>query len=283
MKLNIGKKVEDVEMSFLDHLEALRWHIIRTLLAVVVFSILAFINKSFIFDTVFLGPFHVDFWTYRKFCELGHFMGSGDEACIKTMGFKLINTQMAGQFNQHIAISITVGIVLAFPYAMWELWRFFRPALSPKEIKYTKGMVGASSFLFLIGVLFGYFGITPVTIQFLGTYSLSDNIVNTIQISDYIDTVTMTTISIAITFELPIVVYFLSRGGILTPSVMRIYRKHAIVIILILAAVITPTTDMLTMTLVAIPFYALYEASIFVSYIVARNKRRKELYENSNS
>ena len=135
----------------------------------------------------------------------------------------------------------------------------------------------------MIGILFGYYCITPVTLQFLGTYSLSDSIVNTIQISDYIETVSMTTLSIAITFELPMVVYFLSRGGILTPTVMRTYRRHAVVVILILAAIITPTTDMLTMTLVAIPFYALYEASILVSYIVARNKKRKELYEDSNS
>lgn len=283
MKFKLGKKAEDVEMSFLDHLEALRWHIIRSLVAVVVFSVVAFINKHFLFDTVFLGPFHIDFWTYRKFCELGHLMGSGDDACIKTMGFKLINTQMAGQFNQHISMSITVGLVMAFPYASWEFWRFFRPALNSKEKKYTRGLVGACSALFMVGILFGYYGITPITLQFLGTYSLSDSIVNTIQISDYIDTVTMTTISIAITFELPIVVYFLSKAGILTPTVMRTYRKHAIVIILILAAVITPTTDMLTMTLVAIPFYALYEASIFVSYIVARNKRKKEAYEDSIS
>jgi sec-independent protein translocase protein TatC len=275
------KKQEDLEMSFLDHLEALRWHIIRSLIAIIVFAVIAFVNKHFIFDVVFLGPTHLDFWTYRMFCDLGHLMGAGDDACVKSMGFKLINTEMAGQFTQHISMSVTLGLVMAFPYAAWELWRFFLPALTSNEKKYTKGIVGASTALFLIGIMFGYYGITPVTIQFLGSYSLSDTVLNTITISDYIDTVTMTTISIAITFELPIVVYFLSKAGILTPTVMRQYRKHAVVIILILAAVITPTTDMLTMTLVALPFYALYEASIFVSYIVARNKKRKDLYEDS--
>jgi sec-independent protein translocase protein TatC len=283
MKLKSGQKQEDVEMSFLDHLEALRWHIIRSGASILIFAVIAFLNKHFIFDVVFLGPTHTDFWTYRMFCKLGHLMGAGDDACVKSMGFKLINTEMAGQFTQHISMSITLGIVMAFPYAAWELWRFFRPALTQKEKRYTRGIVGASTTLFIIGILFGYFGITPVTIQFLGSYSISDTLVNFITVSDYIDTVTMTTISIAITFELPIVVYFLSKAGILTPTLMRQYRKHAIVIILILAAVITPTTDMLTMTLVAIPFYALYEASIFVAYIVARNKKRRELYEDSIS
>ncbi len=278
MKLRFGKKAEDIEMSFLDHLEALRWHIIRSLAAVLVFAVVAFLNKHFIFDTVFLGPYHPDFWTYRQFCTLGRLMGSTDP-CIKDMGFTLINTEMAGQFNQHISMSLTVGVVLAFPYASWELWKFLRPALTSKEIKYSRGIVTASSALFFVGILFGYFCITPVTIQFLGSYRISDAFENKITIGDYIDTITMTTLAIAITFELPMVVYFLSKAGILTPPIMREYRRHAIVFILILAAVITPTTDMLTMTLVALPFYLLYEASISVSYIVTRNRRRKQKLE----
>jgi len=278
MKLRFGKKAEDLEMSFLDHLEALRWHIIRSLAAVLIFAVVAFLNKHFIFDTVFLGPYHPDFWTYRQFCTLGKLMGSTDP-CIKDMGFTLINTEMAGQFNQHLSMSLTVGVVLAFPYASWELWKFLRPALTGNEIKYSRGIIGASSLLFFIGILFGYFCITPVTIQFLGSYRISDAFENKITIGDYIDTITMTTLSIAITFELPMVVYFLSKAGILTPPIMREYRRHAIIIILILAAVITPTTDMLTMTLVALPFYLLYEASISVAYVVTRNRRRKQKLE----
>jgi sec-independent protein translocase protein TatC len=270
-------------MSFFDHIEELRWHIIRSIASVLVFAIIAFVNKHFIFDVVFLGPYHTDFWTYRKLCELGKLLKLGDDMCVKNLGFKLINTEMAGQFSQHIGISLTIGIVFAFPYAAWELWRFFKPALSAKERNYTNGIVAASTALFLTGIAFGYYMITPITIQFLGSYSLSDTIVNTIQISDYISTVTMTTFSIALTFELPIVVYFLAKAGILTPKVMREYRRHAIVIILILAAVLTPSTDMLTMTLVGVPFYILYELSIFVAYIVARNKQRKKDYEDSIS
>src|SRR6185437_386827 len=280
MKLRFGKKAEDVEMSFLDHLEALRWHIIRSIAAVMVFAVIAFLNKHFIFDTVFLGPNHTDFWTYRQFCALGKLMGSTDP-CMKDIGFTLINTEMAGQFTQHISISLTIGVVLAFPYTCWELWRFLRPALTSNEVKYSRGIVSASSALFLIGVLFGYFCITPITIQFLGSYRISDVFENKITIDDYIGTVSMTTLSIALTFELPMVVYFLSKASILTPTVMREYRRHAIVFILILAAVITPTTDMMTMTLVSIPFYLLYEASIFVSYIVYKNKKKKEQKEEN--
>lgn len=280
----IRKKIlEDVEMSFFDHLEALRWHIIRSIISILVFAILAFLNKHFIFDVVFLGPYHTDFWTYRKLCEMGQALKLGDSMCVKDLGFKLINTEMAGQFSQHIGISLTIGIVFAFPYAAWELWRFFRPALTSKERGYTRGIVGASTLLFLCGIAFGYFMITPITIQFLGSYSLSDSITNTIQVSDYISTVTMTTFSIALTFELPIVVYFLSKAGILTPKIMREYRRHAIVIILILAAVLTPSTDMLTMTLVSVPFYILYELSIFVAYVVYKNKQKKLADENSIS
>ena len=281
MKLRFGKKAEDIEMSFLDHLEALRWHIIRSLIAVLVLAVVAFLNKHFIFDTVFLGPYHPDFWTYRQFCTLGKLMGSTDP-CIKEMGFTLINTELAGQFNQHISMSLTIGVVLAFPYASWELWRFLRPALTSSEIKYSRGIVSASSALFFVGILFGYFCITPVTVQFLGSYRISDAFENKITIGDYIDTITMTTLSIAITFELPMVVYFLSKAGILTPPIMREYRRHAIVFILILAAIITPTTDALTMTLVALPFYLLYEASISVAYVVTRNRRRKAQKEEDD-
>jgi sec-independent protein translocase protein TatC len=280
MRYKLDQPQEDPEMSFLDHLEALRWHIIRAIIAVFVLAILAFVNKSFIFDTVFLGPYHVDFWTYRKLCWLSENFHLGDAMCVKEMGFKLINTEMSGQFTQHISISISVGIVLAFPYALYELWRFFKPALSPYERNYTRGIVLFSSVLFFIGVLFGYYVITPITVQFLGTYNLSSDIENTIQISDYISTVTMTTLSIALVFELPVVVFFMSQAGIFTPAGMREYRRHAILVILILSAVLTPSTDILTMLMVSFPFWVLYELSVVVSAYVQHKKRKKEKNEN---
>lgn len=275
MRYTLDQPQEDPEMSFLDHLEALRWHIIRAAIAVLVFAILAFINKSFVFDTIFLGPSRLNFWTYRKLCQLSETFNLGEAMCVKDMGFTLINTEVAGQFMQHISISVTVGFVLGFPYALYELWRFFKPALTPAERNYTRGIVLFSSVLFFIGVLFGYFIITPITIQFLGNYVLSDAIKNTWQISDYISNVTLTTFSIALVFELPVVVFFLSQGGIFTPKGMREYRKHAILVILILSAVLTPSSDILSMLLVSVPFWILYELSILVSAAVNR-KRLKQ-------
>jgi sec-independent protein translocase protein TatC len=266
----------DVEMSFWDHLEALRWHIIRSGIAVAVFAIIAFLSKNILFDTIFLGPYHLDFWTYKELCRLSGLAGMGDSLCVHEMGFTLINTELAGQFSQHISMAISTGVVLGFPYAAFELWRFIRPALSPKERNSSMGIVWFSTLLFMLGILFGYFIITPITVQFLGTYRISEEIKNTIQITDYIQTVIMTTFTIALVFELPMVIFFLSRAGILGPKLMRQYRKHAIVIILIVAAVITPSTDMLTMTLVAIPFMVLYELSIGVAYYNERRRKKRE-------
>mgnify|MGYP001627168138 CR=1 FL=1 len=282
MRYTLDQPQEDPEMSFLDHLEALRWHIIRVVLAVFLFAILAFVNKSLVFDTIFLGPSRLDFWTYRKLCWLSENFNMGDAMCVKKMGFSVINTEMAGQFTQHIGISITVGFVLAFPYALFELWRFFRPALTPAERSYTKGVVGFSAVLFLVGILFGYYVISPVTIQFLGNYNLSEDIENTIQISDYISTLTMTTFSIALVFELPVIVFFLSQGGIFTPQGMRTYRKHAILAILVLSAILTPSSDILSLLLVSLPFWILYELSILVSAFVNNRRIKRERNEYSN-
>lgn len=273
----------DVEMSFFDHLEALRWHIIRAVIAIAVFAIAAFASKSFLFDTVFLGPYHLDFWTYKQLCALSSKFNLGDALCVKDMGFSLINTEMSGQFTQHISMSLSTGVVLGFPYAAWEMWRFIRPALSPKERKSSSGVVWFATALFLIGILFGYYIITPITIQFLGGYRISEEIVNTIQISDYISTVIMTTFSIALVFELPMVVFILSRAGVIGTKLMREYRRHAIVIILVLAAVLTPSTDLLSMTMVSLPFLLLYELSIFVAYYNERRRKKREDYEDSIS
>lgn len=267
---------EDVEMSFLDHMEALRWHLIRAVLALFVFTILAFVNKSFVFDTIFMGPTHTDFWTYRKLCELSHAMGMSESLCLKELGFKIKSFTLSGQFMQHINISISIGFVLAFPYAAWELWRFFRPALSATEQKRTRGIVFFSSLLFFTGALFGYFVVTPITVQFLGGYRLSDAIVTEAGISDYISTVTLTTFSIALVFELPMVVYFLSLAGIFTPRVMAKYRRYAYLAILILSAILTPGNDILSLVLVCIPFVILYELSIGVSYYVNKRRQKKE-------
>lgn len=266
----------DAEMSFLEHLEVLRWHLIRTVLVLIVFTILAFILKSFVFDTVFLGPYNLNFWTYKKLCVLSNLLGFGDALCINDLGFEFANMAMAGQFMLHIRVSLIAGLILTVPYALWEFWRFFKPALSIKERRGTQGIVLSGTFLFMIGLLFGYYLIAPITIHFLGTYRVSNQVQNLISIKDYISTIAMTCFSMALVFELPIVVYFLSVPGILTPTIMRKYRKHAVLVIVVIAAIITPSTDVLSQLLVSLPFMFLYELSIFVSKFVS-NKNKKQL------
>lgn len=274
-KTNKPETVE-TEMSFLDHLEALRWHIVRSVVAIAVFSIIAFIFKGFFFDTIIMGPARPTFATYQFMCEMGKRFNLGDDMCMKSIGFTLINTQMAGQFMQHIMISISIGLALSFPYAAWELWRFFSPALRKNERHYARGVVFFASVLFMMGLVFGYYVITPMAVQWLGAYRLSEDIKNMITLDSYLDMVTMMSFASALVFELPMLVYFLSLAGFLTPMLMKRYRKYALVVILVIAAVLTPSPDMTSQMLLAIPFFLLYEASIFVSAMVYRKKLKKQ-------
>jgi sec-independent protein translocase protein TatC len=253
------------EMSFLEHLEVLRWHLVRSAIAIITFAILAFIFKNIIFDYILLGPKNADFWTYRMFCKLSHFLNFGDALCIgKDLQFELINTDMSGQFSTHISTSIIAGLVIAFPYILFEMWSFIKPALNNKETNYARGTVFWGSLLFAVGVLFGYYLIAPLSVQFLGNYQVSELVSNKINLSSYISTVTLVTLSCAIVFELPLLVYFLSKLGILTPQFMRKFRKHAIVVVLIISAIITPP-DVTSQILVSLPLFVLYEISIFIS------------------
>lgn len=269
------KNSPNAEMSFLDHLEALRWHLVRSAIAVVTLGIMLFFMKDLVFDTIILGPKHTDFLTYRLMCRFSHFIGAGEELCISTIPFSLINTELAGQFTMHMWIAFVGGLIIAFPYILWEIWRFIKPALNDKERNSTSGFVFFASILFLTGVLFSYYMIVPLTINFLGSYQVSAEISNTITMDSYISTVTTLTLATGLVFELPIVVYFLTRFGILSAAFMRQYRKHAAVFILIVAAVITPSPDISSQLLVAIPLYILYEASIFVSRYVERIRAKR--------
>jgi sec-independent protein translocase protein TatC len=255
-------------MSFLEHLEVLRWHLVRSAIAVVVGATVAFVNKAFIFDTVIFGPRHSDFPTYRFLCALSDKLHL--DLCIRDFSFNIISVAMAGQFTMHMWVAFIAGLVIAFPYIAWEIWRFIRPALTSREKKYSRGAVFFMSLLFFIGVLFGYYLIAPMSINFLGSYSVSPQVTNQININSYISTITFLTFATGIVFELPVVVYFLSRVGIVTPKFMRAYRKHAMVVILIVAAVITPSPDVTSQLLVAFPLFILYEISIFVSAYVVR-------------
>jgi len=268
------KKDGEGEMTFLQHLEELRWHIIRALGAVVVGAIVAFIFKNIIFDHIILAPNNPDFITNRLLCRLADLVNT-PALCINQNPVDLISIKMSGQFTTHINISLVAGLIIAFPYVFWEFWSFFRPALYEKERKYARGAVTMASLLFLAGILFGYFIISPLSINFLGSYRVSDLVTNQINVTSYIGSVTSVALSAGITFELPIVVFFLARIGVITPDFMRRYRKHAIVLVLVVAAVITPP-DVFSLILVTIPLLLLYEVSIFIAARVIRKREKAD-------
>jgi sec-independent protein translocase protein TatC len=259
---------EQHEMSFIDHLEALRWHVIRAAISVVVFATGAFFAKDFLFHDLILGPSRNDFWTYRAFCRLGQMMGS-TEPCSNSVNFVIQNRQMSGQLAMHISTSFVVGIVMAFPYLFWELWRFVKPGLYPHERQNSQGAVFFVSVLFILGLLFGYFVAAPMSINFLASYTVDPTIENQIDMQSYISTLTTMTMSCAFVFELPMVVYFLAKAGLITPEIMQLYRKHAIVVILIISAIITPP-DISSQIIVTIPIVLLYELSINIARTVRR-------------
>jgi sec-independent protein translocase protein TatC len=260
---------KDLDMSFLDHLEVLRWHLIRSGIAIISLSILAFICKDFIFDTVLLAPKDPNFFTYKFLCNISQSLGMGDALCIKESPFLLMNITMSGQFSTHLMTSLYAGFILAFPYVFWEFWRFIVPALKDSETKVTRGVVFFSSFLFLLGVLFGYYVIAPLSINFLGSYQVSQTVANQISLTSFVTTVTTVSLANGIIFELPILVYFLTKIGFLTPDFMRTYRRHAMVITLILSAIITPP-DITSQILVSFPLIILYEISIRISRAVIK-------------
>ena len=266
---------KEKEMSFLDHLEIFRWHLIRAAIAILFFSIIAFIFKDIVFDVILLGPKKPDFPTYKVLCNISTFFGLDDALCMEESPFSLMNISMSGQFSTHITTSIFAGFIIAFPYVFWELWRFIRPALHTNETKMARGIVFFSSVLFLFGVLFGYYIIAPLSVNFLGSYQVSSTVANQISLTSFISTVTTVSLANGIIFELPILVYFLTKIGLLTPELMRIYRKHAMVVTLILSAIITPP-DITSQILVSLPLIVLYELSIKISVRVIKNQKKQE-------
>lgn len=266
----------DKEMGFLDHLEELRWHLIRSVVAILALTIVAFLSKDIIFGIIILGPAKVDFWTYRKFCELAAYLNTPD-LCIDKLNFSLQSRNMTGQFAMHISSSFVIGFIVAFPYVFWEIWRFVKPGLYDKEVSATRGAVFVVTALFLMGILFGYYIISPLSINFLANYQLDPAILNQFDITSYISTLIMMVLASGLMFQLPMVIFVLTKIGIITPAFMRTYRRHAIVVILIVAAFITPSPDIFSQMLVAVPLYMLYEASIFVSAWEMRRKKNAEI------
>ena len=265
MKESILEDSKEKEMSFVDHLEALRWHLIRAVIAIIVTSIAAFLNKSLIFDFFIFGPTRSDFPTNRFFCWMGEQAPFLEGLCMESVQYKFINTDLAGQFMLHIKVSFIVGFIVSFPYFFWEIWRFIKPALYSSEAKYTNGIVIVTSLLFVFGCAFGYFVIAPFSINFLFTYSTVEIAENLISIDNYISNIISMVVPTGIAFELPMLVYFLSKIGIVTPEFMQSTRRIAYVIILFVLAIITPQGDMFSLILISAPVMLLYEVSIIVS------------------
>lgn len=273
------EQAEEREMSFLDHLEELRWHVVRSLIAIVVFMIAAFVNIEWIFTNILFAPGRVDFPTFRWLCALGEWVGSKEAFCVDQIPFKIQSRLMTGQFTMSITASFVIGLVISFPYVVWELWRFVKPGLYSRERKSSRGAVAAISFLFLTGVLFGYYIMSPLMISFLANYTISDMIVNEFDITSYVGTIVTVVFGSGVLFQLPVVMYFLTKIGIVTPAFLRKYRKHAIVIILVVGAIVTPSADPLSQALISFPLYLLYEISILISANVMRKKEREEAEE----
>jgi sec-independent protein translocase protein TatC len=263
------------EMSFLDHLEELRWHLIRSTLAVVIIGCIAFAVSGFIFDHIIFAPSRMNFATYEFFCNIATFFNMESDFCAEKLPFTIQSRTMAGQFSADIWTSIWAGVIIAFPYILFEMWKFISPGLYEKERKNSRGFIIIASLLFFLGVLFGYYIVAPLSINFLGTYSVSDTVKNEFDLSSYISTLRSSVIACGVIFELPIIIFFLTKIGLVTPEILKKYRKIALVVVLILSAVITPP-DVASQIVVSIPIIILYQVSIYISGYVLRKEAKKE-------
>ncbi|PKQ63708.1 twin-arginine translocase subunit TatC [Labilibaculum manganireducens] len=262
---------EENQMSFLEHLEELRWHLMRSVIAVMVFAIAAFIFYDFIFNVLILAPKNPEFFTNRMFFKLSEYTGV-ESLKINTHPFQVININMAGQFATHISVSLVIGIIASFPYIFYEFWSFLKPALYDNEKKHARGSIFYTSFLFALGVLFGYYLITPLSVHFLGSYSISNQVLNQINLTSYISSITSIVLASGVIFELPVLIFFLSKIGLVSPEFLKKYRKHSVVLILILSAIITPP-DIFSQILVCLPLMLLYEIGIKISKRVQKNQQ----------
>jgi len=261
--LNQTGRNEEAEMSFIEHLEELRWHLIRGIFAIGIFTILIFISAGFVFDTIILGPSRSSFITYTYLCQLAEKINL-KIICIDKVSFTLTNIEMAGQFLIHIKSSVVLGFIVAFPYLFFEIWRFIRPGLYKNERQTTQGIVFFSSFFFFLGILFGYFILAPFSINFLGSYFVSQDVTNNVTLSSYVGTLTTLVLASGFIFELPMVVFILSKLQLINAPLMRKYRKHSFVAILFFAAIITPP-DVVSQILIGFPLFILYEFSILIA------------------
>ena len=270
------KKNPGGEMSFLDHLEELRWLLVRSTLAILIGGCVAFAFSRYIFDHIIFAPKRADFITYRFFCDLANKYDLDKSFCVTKIPFEIQSRTLDGQFSTDIWTSITAGFILAFPFILWEFWKFISPALYDKEKRYAGVFIISTSLLFFLGVLFGYFLIMPLSINFLGNYTISDMVKNDVDLNSYLSLVKTTVLSCGIVFELPIIIFFLAKVGLVSAEFLRKYRRYAFVIILIIAAIVTPP-DVVSQMIVTIPLVILYEISILIA---ARMNRQPKTETN---
>jgi sec-independent protein translocase protein TatC len=266
---------EEKEMSFFDHVDELRKHLLRAALGIVFFTIIAFVYIDYIFHGIILGPLRKDFFTYRKLCEWSQAYYHNDQLCVKDFEISLQNTEMAGQFMMSFKLAFLVGIIMAMPFMLWQVWRFIKPALSNKEIKNTRGFVFYTTGLFLTGVAFGYFILCPISINFFARYSLSTLVKNEINIQSIVSFMSVLVLGTGLIFELPVLMYFLARIGIISSEFLKKYRKYAFIIILIIAAIVTPP-DIVSQVILTIPLYALFEMGVVITKRVEKQKKQDE-------
>jgi len=275
---NKRNKDPNAEMSFIDHLEDLRWHVIRSVIAVLVGAIIVFIYSDFVVENILFAPTREDFISSRWLCSLGHKIGIGDTLCFPPVKAQFLENTMTGQFIASFTLAFIGGFIIAFPYIFWEFWKFVRPALSKNELSKTRGVIFWVTLLFFTGVLFGYYILTPFMVNFYFNYKLSAQILIMPSFSDYLENLVYTTAGIGILFQMPLLVMVLAKIGIVTGKFLRKYRRHAFVIILIAAAIITPSTDPFSLTIVTIPLYLLFEASIILASRINK-KQDKDMKE----
>ena len=269
------------EMSFLDHLEELRWLLVRSTIAILIMAFGTYFISDWLFDEVLFGPTRPTFFTYRFFCDLSHQLGFVDSICITELPFIIQNTSMEGQVNNFVWICVLSGFILSVPYILLQVWNFIAPALYDKEKKNARIFIFSSSLLFFMGVLFGYFVVIPMSVNFLATFTVSDVVKNQFTLDSYMGMVKTSVLASGLFFELPIIIYFLTKLGLVTPKFQRKYWKYAVVIILIVAAIVTPP-DVVSQTIVAIPMLIIYELSILISIIVYRNKIKNQSIEKTH-
>ncbi len=272
------RALQNPEMGFIDHLEALRWHILRSVLAIVMMAIVVFIYRDWFFDTVIFGPMRADFISYTGLCRLSHYLHIGDALCMPAPDVKMQVTTFGSQFMSSITISFMAGFIIAFPYVFWELWRFVKPALNETEIRNSRGAIFFVTFFFLCGISFGYFLLAPFTFSFLANFKLGalQALETKPTLDDYLENMTDILIGSGLSFELPVISYVLTRIGLITPDFLQTYRKYAYIFILVVAAIITPSPDWMSQAIVAGPLFILYEISIVVSARVDKENQRRE-------